>query len=113
MKILVVSDKESKSLWDYYEPGKLDPYDLIISCGDLAPQYLSFLATFTKAPVLYVRGNHDDCYEQTPPDGCTDIDGKFEINCAPADVLVISSIRNQRDKQPPASLGLPYFREER
>ena len=77
MKILVVSDKESKALWDYYEPGKLDPYDLIISCGDLAPQYLSFLATFTKAPVLYVRGNHDDCYEQTPPDGCTDIDGKF------------------------------------
>ena len=28
-------------------------------------------------------------------------------------VLVISSMRNQRDKQPPASLGLPYFREER
>ena len=76
MKILIVSDKESKALWDYYEPGKLDPYDLIISCGDLAPQYLSFLATFTKAPVLYVRGNHDDCYEQTPPEGCIDIDGK-------------------------------------
>lgn len=28
-------------------------------------------------------------------------------------VLVISSIRNNRDKQPPASLGLAYFREER
>ena len=28
-------------------------------------------------------------------------------------VLVISSMRNQRDKQPPASLGLAYFREER
>lgn len=28
-------------------------------------------------------------------------------------VLVISSMRNNRDKQPPASLGLPYFREER
>ncbi len=28
-------------------------------------------------------------------------------------VLVLSSIRNQREKQPPASLGLPYFREER
>ena len=28
-------------------------------------------------------------------------------------VLIISSMRNQRDKQPPASLGLPYFREER
>ena len=28
-------------------------------------------------------------------------------------VLVISSMRNQREKQPPASLGLSYFREER
>ena len=28
-------------------------------------------------------------------------------------VLTISSLRNQRDKQPPQSLGLPYFREER
>lgn len=70
MKILVISDKESKALWDFYEPGKLDGIDLILSCGDLAPQYLSFLATFTTAPVLYVHGNHDDCYAQTPPDGC-------------------------------------------
>ena len=53
MKILIVSDKESKALWDYYTPGMLDEYDLILSCGDLAPQYLSFLATFTKVPVLY------------------------------------------------------------
>lgn len=28
-------------------------------------------------------------------------------------VLVISSMRNNREKQPPASLGLPYFREDR
>ena len=28
-------------------------------------------------------------------------------------VLVISSIRNRRENQPPQSLGLPYFREER
>ncbi len=28
-------------------------------------------------------------------------------------VLVITSIRNKRENQPPASLGLPYFREER
>lgn len=28
-------------------------------------------------------------------------------------VLIITSIRNSRDKQPPASLGLNYFREER
>lgn len=28
-------------------------------------------------------------------------------------VLVITSVRNSREKQPPAALGLPYFREER
>ncbi len=77
MKILVVADRECKALWDYYEPGKLDEYDLILSCGDLSPHYLSFLATFTKAPVLYVHGNHDDCYGQTPPEGCICIENSI------------------------------------
>lgn len=74
MKILIVADKESKALWDYYTPGLLDEYDLILSCGDLEPEYLSFLATFTKVPVLYVHGNHDDKYEKKPPEGCTCIE---------------------------------------
>lgn len=74
MKILVISDQESKSLWDHYEKSKLEGIDLILSCGDLSPKYLSFLATFSKAPVLYIHGNHDGCYQQTPPEGCTCID---------------------------------------
>jgi Icc-related predicted phosphoesterase len=74
MKILVLADAESKYLWDYFDKSKLEGIDLIISCGDLAPQYLSFLATFTHAPVLYVHGNHDGCYSSTPPDGCICID---------------------------------------
>ena len=28
-------------------------------------------------------------------------------------VLVAVSLRNKKENQPPASLGLPYFREER
>ena len=28
-------------------------------------------------------------------------------------VLVITSMRSKRENQPPQSLGLPYFREER
>ena len=28
-------------------------------------------------------------------------------------VLVLTSMRNKREKQPPESLGVPYFREER
>ncbi len=80
MKILVLADIESKYLWDYFEKEKLAGIDLILSCGDLKPQYLSFLASFTKAPILYVRGNHDDCYEQTPPDGCICIEDKIYVH---------------------------------
>ena len=42
MRILVIGDHESKSLWDFYEPSKLEDIDLIISCGDLSPHTLSF-----------------------------------------------------------------------
>ena len=55
MKILAISDVESKSLWEFYTPEKLQGVDLVLSCGDLDPRYLSFLATFTPAPVLYVH----------------------------------------------------------
>lgn len=79
MKILAISDEECPALWDYYIPGRLDEYDLIISCGDLKASYLSFLVTMGKAPVLYVHGNHDTSYEQFPPEGCDCIDGKFVI----------------------------------
>lgn len=80
MKILALADKESKFFWDFYEPGKLDGIDLIISCGDLEAHYLSFLATFTHAPVLYVCGNHDHHYEKTPPDGCICIDNQIYVH---------------------------------
>ncbi len=70
MKIITIADVESPYLWDEQNPYKLRDADLILSCGDLKPEYLSFLATFTRAPVLYVHGNHDDCYKQHPPDGC-------------------------------------------
>ena len=39
MKILTISDEECQALWDYYMPGRLDDYDLIISCGDLKAKY--------------------------------------------------------------------------
>ena len=55
MRILAIADEESKYLWDYFQKEKLEGIDLILSSGDLNPNYLSFLATFTTAPVLYVR----------------------------------------------------------
>ena len=80
MKILVLADIESKYYWDFYEQGKLDGIDLIISCGDLNPHYLQFIVTFAHCPVLYVRGNHDDKYEQMPPDGCVCIEDDIYVH---------------------------------
>lgn len=80
MKILAIADHESPLLWDYFDKSYLEGIDLILSCGDLKPQYLSFLATFTQAPVLYVHGNHDDRYEETPPDGCICIEDQIYIH---------------------------------
>ena len=80
MKILAISDIESKYLWDYFEKSKLEGVDLIISCGDLDADYLSFLATFTSAPVLYVHGNHDEKYEKNPPSGCICIEDKIYVH---------------------------------
>ena len=77
MKILAIADVESKWLWEYYSPEKLRGVDLVISCGDLDSRYLSFLATFTSAPVLYVHGNHDAGYEHRPPEGCECIEDRI------------------------------------
>ncbi len=77
MKLLLISDRESDYLWDYYQPGRLDGIDLILSCGDLNPFYLSFLVTMGTMPLLYVHGNHDSIYQQTPPEGCKCIEDQL------------------------------------
>lgn len=77
MRILIVSDEENASLWDHYSPGMLDNVDLILSAGDLKPDYLSFLVTMSNRPLLYVHGNHDGIYKEKPPEGCDCIDGRL------------------------------------
>lgn len=76
MRILAVADEECPALWDYYVPGKLKEYDLILSCGDLKASYLSFLVTMGNKPLLYVHGNHDSSYAHQPPEGCDCIDDR-------------------------------------
>ena len=53
---------------------------MIISCGDLAPEYLSFLTTLSSIPVLYVHGNHDEKYDRNPPEGCVCIDDRIYVH---------------------------------
>lgn len=70
MKILVLADVESKYYWDFFSKDKFEGIDIIVSCGDLKAEYLSFLVTLTNLPVIYVMGNHDYKYEDKPPEGC-------------------------------------------
>jgi len=77
MKILAVADEESKYYYDFYRPGCLDEFDLILACGDLKAKYLEFLATMSHCPVLYVRGNHDDRFAAEPPEGCICIENQI------------------------------------
>lgn len=79
MKILTLSDEICPALYDYYTPGRLADYDLIISSGDLNAKYLSFIVTMARAPVLYVHGNHDVGYSRTPPEGCDCIDDQLIV----------------------------------
>lgn len=77
MKILFLADQESKLYWDFFKRADFEGIDLIVSCGDLKAEYLTFLATMVPVPLLYVRGNHDDKYEKKPPEGCICIEDQI------------------------------------
>ncbi len=79
MRILLLSDVESEYIWDHFDAEKFSDIDLVISCGDLKSEYLSFIATMIKAPVFYVHGNHDRQYEDLPPGGCDNIEDKLIV----------------------------------
>ncbi|HGY11267.1 MAG TPA: Icc-like protein [Desulfobacterales bacterium] len=77
LKILTVSDFIDESLTQRVENKTLEPVDLIISCGDLAPEYLSFLRDRLDKPLFYVKGNHDIRYSPSNPVGCKNIHAKL------------------------------------
>lgn len=84
MRILAVSDVPAKRYYEFYQPGSLDGFDLILACGDLRRAYLEFLVTMARCPVVYVRGNHDDEYLNAPPEGCV---------CAEDRLIVVGGVR--------------------
>ncbi len=97
MRILALADEPSDYLWGPRAREALQGVDLILSCGDLDPNYLSFLVSFTTAPLLYVHGNHDQRYVRTPPEGCVCVDGKLVV-CEGLRILGLGgSIRYNRD----------------
>lgn len=67
----------AKEYYDFYRPGRLDDFGLILACGDLKKEYLEFLVTMARCPLLYVRGNHDDSFRRKPPEGCICIEDQI------------------------------------
>ena len=84
MRILAIADEPDNRLWGENCRRELEGVDLILSAGDLPAPYLSYLTCFTNAPIFYVRGNHDDRYEKTPPEGCI---------CAEDAVVFVKGVR--------------------
>lgn len=80
MKILLLADREERALWDDWSENmkeRLSDVELILSAGDLDPDYLEFLVTMMNRPLVYVRGNHDGRYDEAPPQGCIDADRRI------------------------------------
>lgn len=74
MKILGVADTEDRALADHFDRERWRDVDLVISCGDLKASYLDYLVSQLNVPLLYVRGNHDLAYADSPPPGCENLD---------------------------------------
>ena len=81
MKILTVADTVCEELLE--RRNGAPPHDqigIVISCGDLPPEYLTALKALYDVPLLYVLGNHDLRFAEKTPVGCTPIDRKV-VTC--------------------------------
>ncbi len=59
LRVLAASDEPDPALDEAVNRKALEPIDLIVGSGDLAPDRLAFLADAFHAPLVFVRGNHD------------------------------------------------------
>lgn len=70
MKLLFVSDTVMPQLESAANlRRRYNDVELIVSCGDMPAAYLDFMSSVLSVPLLYVRGNHDEMYAESPPGG--------------------------------------------
>jgi uncharacterized protein len=73
MRILTISDRVEPVLYNPSDLARFGAVDLVLSCGDLPPEYLTLIHTRFQAPLYYICGNHDIRHEAKPPAGCTNL----------------------------------------
>jgi Icc-related predicted phosphoesterase len=57
--VLSISDRVVEIIYSQQIKQRFGDVDLILSCGDLPYYYIEFIVSSLKAPVFFVRGNHD------------------------------------------------------
>ena len=77
IKILSVSDVVEPTINNWADTDLFADISLILSCGDLPPEYLSRLVHHSKAPLYYVHGNHDIRYQKAQPVGGGNLHGRL------------------------------------
>lgn len=77
IKVLSVSDAVDPTLYSLQEMPRFADIGLVLACGDLPPEYLTFLTHATGVPLYYVNGNHDIRNTTTPPPGCVNLHGRL------------------------------------
>jgi uncharacterized protein len=81
VKLLCVSDTVMPQLENTANlRRRYSDVDLIVSCGDMPSTYLDFISSVLSVPLLYVRGNHDEMYDDEPPGGINLHNYYFEYN---------------------------------
>ena len=78
IRILSVSDVVDPMLHRYAGKEPFKDIDVVISCGDLPPEYLTLLLDTFNVPLYFVSGNHDIRYRDKLPLGGVDLHGRLE-----------------------------------
>ena len=70
-----MADARDRALYEHFraERWAKERVELIVSCGDLEPDYLDYLVSVFNVPCFYVRGNHDTAYGPTPTGGAVNL----------------------------------------
>jgi uncharacterized protein len=59
VRILAICDEVDGRLYNPSLAERRGQYDLLLSCGDLPPYYIDFVASSLSVPIYGVHGNHD------------------------------------------------------
>jgi uncharacterized protein len=78
--VLAVADEVSRTLYDAFDPERWRQIDVIVSCGDVPPEYLDFLVSSLDVPLFYVRGNHDGAFAASRYAGSQNVHGRI-VRC--------------------------------